>query len=389
MTNSVHVDEKIIIGRMDSTPSSSQLSGLHEPDADKGAKPPRVYQVWKGNNKFFLGGRLIFGPDARSLTTTISMILAPIILFIAFVSKDLIQEFDQHLDKLVVALPMVLVCLVLLLLFLTSCTDPGIIPRNSRPPEPDDDTSNLSTDWTGYHNIPSLPLIKDVMVNGMVVKVKYCPTCMLYRPPRCSHCTLCNNCVERFDHHCPWVGQCIGKLNYRFFLQFVSLTSILCLYVLAFCCVNIHKIMNRHRLNLWGALLKSPASGILILYTFVAGWFVGGLTTFHLYLVLTNQTTYENFRYHYKRKMNPYNLGCLGNIREILFSKVHKSRINFRALAKVEDSPLVTPSMSMVSGHAMGPGNSKSNCDIEIDVRCNAGVQDSEDIMKDMHRFRG
>jgi len=101
---------------------------------------------------------------------------------------------------------------VIILLFLTSARDPGIIPRNLHPPE--DEGSSISADWPGSQvSGPSLPPTKDVMVNGMVVKVKYCQTCMLYRSPRCSHCSICNNCVERFDHHCPWVGQCIGKVS--------------------------------------------------------------------------------------------------------------------------------------------------------------------------------
>lgn len=104
---------------------------------------------------------------------------------------------------------------VVILLLITSARDPGIIPRSLHPPEPEDDgyVSSISSDWPGSQNgPPGVPPTKDTMVNGVIVKIKYCQTCMLYRPPRCSHCSICNNCVERFDHHCPWVGQCIGKV---------------------------------------------------------------------------------------------------------------------------------------------------------------------------------
>lgn len=103
---------------------------------------------------------------------------------------------------------------VLVLLFLTSARDPGIIPRNSHPPEEEFRYDPSVSVDIGGRQTPSLqfPRIKEVMVNGLLVRVKYCDTCMLYRPPRCSHCSICNNCVERFDHHCPWVGQCIGMV---------------------------------------------------------------------------------------------------------------------------------------------------------------------------------
>ena len=57
-----------------------------------------------------------------------------------------------------------------------------------------------------------------------------CPDCEVIRTPRCRHCTLCQRCVDRFDHHCPWVNNCIGRGNYIYFYFFV-ITQ--CLYLLS------------------------------------------------------------------------------------------------------------------------------------------------------------
>ncbi|XP_010250452.1 PREDICTED: probable protein S-acyltransferase 7 [Nelumbo nucifera] len=370
-------------GKIYTTPPPPQLSDSNRRIIDTNGPSKRVYQVWKGSNRFFLGGRLIFGPDVRSLALTIFLIVTPVILFSVFVSRRLVNEFPHHLGNLIVAICVVFTAYIIILLFLTSGRDPGIIPRNPHPPEPDDESevaSTVSSSWTGSQGgVPSLPPVKDVIVNGMIVKVKYCHTCMLYRPPRCSHCSICNNCVERFDHHCPWVGQCIGKRNYRFFFMFVSSTTMLCFYVFVFCWVNIKKIMDAEYCNVWKALLRSPLSGILILYTFLAVWFVGGLTAFHLYLICTNQTTYENFRYRYDRRTNPYNLGWARNIREILFSKIPSSKNNFRARIKEDSSSAFAPSLSL--GHVMSPEMPKTSFDIEMGGKRQAVVaEEFEDI---------
>ncbi|KAH9623817.1 hypothetical protein KSS87_019649 [Heliosperma pusillum] len=337
-------------------PPTSQKS-----DSASGSTDFRVYQSWKGSNNFLLQGRLIFGPDVRSLFFTILLIAAPVGVFCAFVAHKLIHVYPDNSGISIMVVVIALTVYDLVLLLCTSGRDPGIIPRNAHPPEPEVYDGSVEA---GGGQTPQLrlPRIKEVEVNGIPVKIKYCDTCMLYRPPRCSHCSICNNCVERFDHHCPWVGQCIGLRNYRFFFMFVSTTTILCIYVFAFCWVYIKKIMDAEDISIWKAMIKTPASIVLIIYTFIAVWFVGGLTAFHLYLISSNQTTYENFRYRYDRRANPYNKGVVENFKEVFCTSIPPSKNNFRAMVPNEPPP---PPRPMGAGF-VSPNMGKGTDDIEM-----------------------
>lgn len=51
--------------------------------------------------------------------------------------------------------------------------------------------------------------------------VRICPDCQIVRTPRSRHCGTCNQCVERFDHHCPWINNCVGIKNHRYFILFL------------------------------------------------------------------------------------------------------------------------------------------------------------------------
>ncbi|KAL4359685.1 hypothetical protein AHAS_Ahas08G0102100 [Arachis hypogaea] len=207
---------------------------------------------------------------------------------------------------------------VLVNLIQVSTTDPGIIPRNN-----EQETLELEKAGTSDGTRS-----KKATINGVEVKLKYCRVCKIFRPPRSSHCAICDNCVERYDHHCPWVGQCIGLRNCRSYMALVISGLIFFVYIFAFSCWILHR-KNVH--GFIGMVKTCPETLALAALAFNAIGFLGALAIYHVYLIAINQTAYENFRQRYVGSKNPYDRGILSNFKEAFFAAVPLPRVDFRA----------------------------------------------------------
>eukprot|EP00736_Rhodelphis_marinus_P008506 Rmarinus@m.4134 len=147
----------------------------------------------------------------------------------------------------------------------------------------------------------------------------FCKKCQKRRPPRSHHCQVCGTCVLKMDHHCPWVNNCVGWGNYKYFYLFL----------------------------VW--LCAGSAYATLMLGDFLFGW-IGGerfhhryvmmafivavsvtlslflMSLWHGFLILRGLTTIEF--YHRKLRSvllrsrgelfsNPYDLGSVRNFEQI------------------------------------------------------------------------
>ena len=139
--------------------------------------------------------------------------------------------------------------------------------------------------------------------NEEAVQCQWCS--IILSSPRTKHCSLCNKCVEGFDHHCKWLNQCIGERNYS---QFITSVGLACLWCIGICLLSsieivllylcsgspcIHPLFIRRELDPYAFTALSAV--FLILSTLGAGLLIH-LCAFHAYIKYHGWTTYEYIR---------------------------------------------------------------------------------------------
>ncbi|OCT67599.1 hypothetical protein XELAEV_18038897mg [Xenopus laevis] len=217
-------------------------------------KVTRKWEKLPGKNTFCCDGRVMMARQKGIFYLTLILILGTCSLFFAFECRYL----AVHLSPAIPVFAAVLFLFAMATLLRTSFSDPGVIPRAL----PDEAAFIEMEIEAANGNVPQgqrpPPRIKNVQINNQIVKLKYCYTCKIFRPPRASHCSICDNCVERFDHHCPWVGNCVGKRNYRYFYLFILSLSLLTIYIFAFNIVYV--ALNSLSIGFLNTLKESPGT---------------------------------------------------------------------------------------------------------------------------------
>ena len=141
--------------------------------------------------------KLFFKPDInkKSKFSNINMLLFIIlhftVIFLTFIM--LMPYFDNTYFSI---LYLVISFLLFILFFILAFSDPGTLTNNK------------------YKDV------LDIIEQGELLEY-YCPKCLIKMDFRTKHCVICEKCIDDFDHHCFWVGNCIGKKNFSLFFDFL------------------------------------------------------------------------------------------------------------------------------------------------------------------------
>lgn len=258
----------------------------------------RKYETYPSQNRYFLGGRLLTGGDSPwAFVASLATVLGIAGVFFGTTCV----WWWQNESPAVAAVGAYMCLLTISSMAATAFTDPGILPRGLDPNPPHAAPSNSQESLRQ-------PLPRDLKVRAGVVRVKYCPTCCTYRPPRSSHCKMCDNCVDNCDHHCQWVNNCVGRRNYTSFFTF--LFSAVTTLVLVICTTAIHLWLLTRRpfgLSFRQALQTSQGVGSAVAFSMsiLVIWPVTALLSYHARLLLLNVTTIEQIRNQAHKTLSP------------------------------------------------------------------------------------
>lgn len=175
-------------------------------------------------------------------------------------------------------------------------------------------------------------LEKDVFKN--LTSVKLCHKCFVVKPKRCHHCSTCDKCVLKMDHHCilipfypllnillnqtllekqgPWINNCVGFYNQKSFNLFLFYVVLLCLEVFLTGMRGFRAYFD----IIAGRGLWTEVNVMMVIV--VGGVFAFGLFFFalmHFYQTISNGTTIDKF---FKGESSKYDVGKLANWKQVM-----------------------------------------------------------------------
>ena len=334
---------------------------------------------WMGNHAFICKGKVMLGSDAPSFFFTNILLIVgyAVHFFIVLPRLRVIEESDPtalffSIDT-VFWWSVVFSAMTYITLWISAVMDPGVIPPVSSPIK--------------------APVPGEGVPLGGPLGYRYCSTCNIFRPPRSKHCNSCNVCVSKFDQyvvpqkkvifslvacvshlwhlsyfcflglllpcllkilndqrhynsHCPWVGNCIGERNHRFF--FVFLVSVSALTILTTICA-LRLLFSAYQdvgadsaaasegsdddvsqmRRLWKAIMTMKITFVFGAFTLLCAWSLTSLLCFHAMIISAAQTTNERVRgvYRFGSLENVADKGCVNNWKHAFCSKWITSRL--------------------------------------------------------------
>ncbi|XP_052525547.1 palmitoyltransferase ZDHHC12 isoform X2 [Tympanuchus pallidicinctus] len=134
------------------------------------------------------------------------------------------------------------------------------------------------------------------------------------QPMRAKHCQLCQHCVRRYDHHCPWIENCVGEKNHPLFIVYLSVQLVVLLWGGHVAWSGLYFKQSwewlRHNIFLLLSFLLIVIFTIVVLLLLIS----------HLYLISCNTTTWEFMSYHrisylrHSELQNPFDQGVIRNL---------------------------------------------------------------------------
>ncbi|KAI0062322.1 hypothetical protein BV25DRAFT_1804263 [Artomyces pyxidatus] len=323
-------------------PGGESLSAVPRRDA-KNVRFVRNHELHPSRNRWLFGGRMLTGGDSPwAFIGTLALVFG-----ISGVWFGTTCVWWWHNESPAVAIIGAYMCLLTISLMLsTAFTDPGILPRNLDPDPPYPATSPSDG---GVR----VPLPRDLKLRSGVVRVKYCTTCQTYRPPRSSHCKMCDNCVDGCDHHCQWVNNCVGRRNYTYFFSLLLVVTLTLCLVIVTSALHLYLLTRMQHLDFRHAISSGAGSAVAFSISVVVIWPVGALLSYHMRLLFLNITTIEQIRNSAHKSLvpgppppNPFaHSSWRGNVADVLCRPGGFSWLQPRAVA-TEDKRAVNPGLA-------------------------------------------